>query len=96
MSVPVAGGPQVLTLGWAGQDLRHQLQQPQQRDFGKAAMSYATDDNSGPVGYVKLTASGPNGSTELPRRESAVADANSTPRGNYCYSVNVGLDSRWR
>ena len=24
-------------------------------------MSYATDDNSGPVGYVKLTASGPNG-----------------------------------
>ena len=54
-------------------------------------MSYATDDNSGPVGYVKLTASGPNG--RRPARPGAgVSDANSTPRGNYCYSVNVGLD----
>ena len=54
-------------------------------------MSYATDDSSGPVGYVKLTASGPNGATTCPAG-TGVVDANSTPRGNYCYSVAVGLD----
>ena len=33
LPVPEVGGPQVLTLELAGQDLRHQLQQPQQRDL---------------------------------------------------------------
>ena len=39
---------------------------PNSGTFGTAAMSYATDDNSGPVGYVKLTASGPNVTTGCP------------------------------
>ena len=92
MSVPVAGGPQVLSLGWvtkvsAGTNCNGTIS----GTFGKAAMSYATDDNSGPIGYVKLTAMGANASTACPAG-TTVIDANSTPRGNYCYSVNVGLD----
>jgi len=55
-------------------------------------MSYSSDDPAGPVGYMKLTATGPNaGSTACPLG-STVADGNSVERGNYCYSVAVGLD----
>ena len=93
MSVPVVGGPQVLTLGWVGQALRlRTATAPSAAGLRPAAMAYGTDDNSGPVGYVKLEASGPNGSTTVPGRGDAVSDANSIPRGNYCYSVKVGLD----
>ena len=93
MSVPVAGGPQVLSLGWVTKvgGTATNCNGTISGSFGKAAMSYATDDNSGPVGYVKLQAMGPNGSATCPAG-TTVIDANTTPRGNYCYSVNVGLD----
>ena len=91
MSVPENGGPNVLTLGWQDKTSGTSCSSPNTGNFGKAAMAYATNDNSGPVDYVKLTASGPNGSTSCPAG-SGVADANSTARGYYCYSVNVGLD----
>ena len=91
MSVPVASGPQVLSLSWSDKTSGSSCGSPATGTFGAAAMSYGTDDNSGAVGYVKLTASGPNGATTCPAG-SGVADANSTPRGNYCYTVAVGLD----
>ena len=97
MSVPEAGGPQALTLGWVTKTggTPTNCNGTISGSFGKAGMSYATDDPSGPVGYVKLTATGPNVTTGCPAGPSVV-DANSTQRGNYCYSVNVGLASRWR
>ena len=66
MSVPENGGPQVLTSSWEDKTSGTSCSSPNTGTFGKAAMAYATDDNSGPVGYVKLTASGPNGSTICP------------------------------
>jgi hypothetical protein len=91
----VAGGPQTLNVtatDKTGPNLSN-CSSPNHTavSTNPAAMSYATDDKSGPVGYVKLTASGPNGSTNCPAG-SGVADANSVARSNYCYSVNVGLD----
>jgi Flp pilus assembly protein TadG len=92
LSVPAASGPQPLSLSWVtkttgGTSCSGTIS----GSFGRSTMVYSTDDNSGPVGYVKLTATGPNGSTACPGG-AGVADANSTARGNYCYSVAVGLD----
>ena len=89
MSVPVASGPQVLSLSWKDKTSGTSCSSPNSGSFGTAAMSYATDDSSGPVGYVKLTASGQSATCP---GGAGVVDANSTSRGNYCYSVVVGLD----
>jgi Flp pilus assembly protein TadG len=93
MSVPEAAGPQGLTLSWSDKPTGTSCSSPTNSGtFGKAAMSYSSDDPAGPVAYMKLTATGPNaGSTACPLG-STVVDGNSVERGNYCYSVAVGLD----
>jgi Flp pilus assembly protein TadG len=93
MSVSVASGPNPLTLGFVTKfpAIGTNCSGSVSGSFGRSSMVYSTDDNSGPVGYVKLTANGPNGTTACPSA-TGVADANSTYRGNYCYSVAVGLD----
>ena len=95
MSVPVAGGPQVLTLSWQDKTSGTSCSNPNSGTFGKAAMSYATDDNSGPVGYVKLTASGPNGSTTA--RPGAESPMRTRPRAATTATRSTSAwISRWR
>jgi Flp pilus assembly protein TadG len=93
MSVSVASGPNTLTLGFVTKfpAIGSNCSGSVSGSFGRSSMVYSTDDKSGPVGYVKLTANGPNATTACPSA-TGVADANSTYRGNYCYSVAVGLD----
>ena len=76
----------------AGQDLRHQLQQPQQRDLRQGR--HVVRDGRQFRSCRLRQAHGDRGRTARPPAPpgATVADANSTPRGNYCYSVNVGLD----
>jgi hypothetical protein len=93
MSIPSAAGHQALTLSWKDKTSGNGCGGLTSGGFpSPAAVPYSTDDASGPVGYVKLLATGQNtGSTTCPLG-SAVVDANSVERGNYCYSVAVGLD----
>ena len=90
LSVPVADGPQVLSLSYfdktAGTNCNNSG--ANQGSFGPSAMSYSADDPAGPVGYVKLGA----GPTTTCSGGTAQVDANSVPRGTHCYSVAVGLD----
>lgn len=52
------------------------------------AAGYVADDASGPVEYLKLTATYFSGGCGA---GSPVPDANSVPKGTYCYTVAVGL-----
>jgi Flp pilus assembly protein TadG len=92
LTVSVAGGHQTVDVT-AADKTGGVLTNCNNRNHSDAAtaMSYATDDSSGPVGYINLTAQGPNPGTGCPAG-SGVADPHSTWRGNYCYSVVVGLD----
>ena len=86
---------EVLTLGWQDKTSGTSCSSPNSGTFGKAAMAYATDDNSGPVGYVKLTASGPNGSTSAP--PEAASPMRTRPRAATTATRSTwAWISRWR
>jgi Flp pilus assembly protein TadG len=94
LTVSVAGGHQKVDLtavSKTGPNLSNCSNPNHSVSAAPAAMSYATDDSSGPIGYINLTAMGPNPGTSCPAG-STVVDAHSTKRGNHCYSVVVGLD----
>ncbi len=100
MTVPSVGGPQILNLTYRNKTAplppaagSQNCNSPNNSGAlaSPGAMSYSANDASGPVGFVKLTATGPNGSTSCPGG-STVSDANSVERGNFCYTVAVGLD----
>jgi Flp pilus assembly protein TadG len=61
-----------------------------------AAVPYVSDDNAGPVEYLKLSASGPYASAQNCVTYAGVADANSVSGGGntpwYCYGVGVGVN----
>jgi hypothetical protein len=91
MSVPVASGPQVLTLNWSDKTSGTSCSGGNSGSFGPATMAYSLDDVAGPVGYMSVTsASGPNVTTSCPQGSSA-ADPHSVARGNSCVIVDVGL-----
>jgi Flp pilus assembly protein TadG len=91
ISVPVASGPNPLALGWVTQTTGGtKCDNTISGTFtAPAAMSYGTDDNSGPIGYLHLDATGTGMSCPA---GTSVADPHSVPKENYCYSVVVGLD----
>ena len=93
LSVPVAGGPQVVTIsGWTTKTSGTSCSSPPNSGaFGTVGMSYATDDNSGPVGYVSLAGLGPNVTAGCPAGGTAPFP-NSVAKNYWCYSTYVGLD----
>jgi Flp pilus assembly protein TadG len=58
------------------------------------AAGYVADDASGPVEYLRLTAKSFTG--DCTTGGSPIGDANSVPKGNYCYHVAVGLQKPLR
>jgi hypothetical protein len=95
MSVTSGGGHQALALTASDKtsgNANNCNNRNNSRSANPAAVPYATDDASGPVGYLKLTpAEGPNVGTACPAG-SSLADPNSVARGNYCYTVVAGLE----
>ena len=85
------GGPHMLTLSWQDKT-GAELQQPQQPE-PSARPPWRTRRTTIPARSA-TSSSRRRGRTARPPapRGAGVADANSTARGNYCYSVNVGLD----
>jgi hypothetical protein len=94
MSLPFDGGHQALTIsGWQDKASGTSCSSPATGLFGNgapAAVPYVSDDNAGPVEYLRLGATGPNATATCPQG-STVGDANSVARGDYCYSVAVGV-----
>jgi hypothetical protein len=97
MSIPSAAGHVALNLSWKDKQSGNGCGSLTSGGFqsgSPATVPYSADDASGPVEYVRLSAS-----TNVDAQPdvsctpgSGVTDPNSVPRGNYCYTVSVGLD----
>jgi Flp pilus assembly protein TadG len=94
VSLVAASGRNTVNIGWSVKDQNTSNSTCKNSDaasgtFNKAAAPYVADDASGPVDYLRLTAT-----TNIPDCATGgfVADANSVSKGKtYCYKVAVGL-----